>query len=172
MRLAVVIPVGPNCRPDYVRDTLDSIDYYCVEDPRVVLVDDSHRGTATFEAQGRANITVINTPTVRGTHGGLFVSLSEGFEAVLAQSCDVVLRMDTDAIITGVWWETMATEMFDAQPRLGSLGHWKLTPDGKPRDHSYAASRMRVRVLSVPRGAQGGEGEPSGPAQHSLCGLR
>ena len=146
VRLTVVIPVGPNCKPEFVSDTLDSIDYYCVEDRHVVLVDDSHRGTAMFAAKGRPNITVINTPTVRGTHGGLFVSLSEGFETALAQSCDVVLRMDTDAIITGSDWEATAIAMFEAQPRLGSLGHWKVTPDGKPRDHSYAANRIRERL--------------------------
>ena len=54
--------------------------------------------------------------------------------------------MDTDAIITGAGWEATAIAMFEAQPRLGSLGHWKVTPDGKPRDHSYAANRIRERL--------------------------
>jgi GT2 family glycosyltransferase len=142
MRLAVVIPIGPHCRDEFISDTLDSIDAYCVPDRRIVLVDDSHRGTGAEVAAGREHVEVIETPVARGTHGGLYLSLSEGMRVLLREPFDVLLRLDTDAIVTAPGWEAAAVELFHANPRLGSLGHCRFTPSGEPRSHAYAAARI------------------------------
>jgi hypothetical protein len=136
------MPIGPHCREDFVADTLDSIDAYCVPDRRIVLVDDSHAGTGRAIASGRAGIDVIETPVQRGTHGGLYLSLSEGMRFVLSEPADVLLRLDTDAIVTAPGWEEAAMKLFRANPRLASLGHCRVTPNGEPRSHAYAASRI------------------------------
>jgi hypothetical protein len=142
MRLAVVIPIGPHCREGFIADTLDSIDVYCVPDHRIVLVDDSHKGTGHQVARGRDAVEVIETPVARGTHGGLYLSLSEGIRRVLTEPADVLLRLDTDAIVTASGWEAAAIELFRENPRLASLGHCHFSPNGEPRSHAYAAARI------------------------------
>jgi hypothetical protein len=148
VRLAAVLPVGPRCDPEFVADTIESIEYYCVSDHLVVLVDDSQRGTARLAAQGHERVTVIETPQSRGNRGGLYLSLSEGFAAALREPTDVVLRLDSDALVAGSGWEARALELFDQHRRLGSLGHHRVTPMGEPRDYSYAAGRI-ARAISL-----------------------
>jgi hypothetical protein len=142
MRLAVVMPIGPHCRTEFVADTLDSIEAYCVPEHRIVLVDDSGLGIGNQVAVGRKRVDVIQTPSARGTHGGLYLSLSDAMQVALADPCDVLLRLDTDALVAAPGWEDAAVRLFGQQPRVGSLGHCRVDPHGAPRSHAYAAGRI------------------------------
>ena len=142
MRLAVVMPIGPYCRPEFVADTLDSIEAFCVPERRIVLVDDSRQGIGAKVAVGRAGVEVIETPAARGTHGGLYLSLSDAMQVALTEPSDVLLRLDTDALVAAPGWEEAAVQLFNEQPRLASLGHCRVDPHGTPRSHAYAAGRI------------------------------
>ena len=62
----------------------------------------------------------------RGVFGGLFLNLSEGFREALTQPFRILIRIDTDALIAGSDFETKAIERFDSDPRLGSLGSFRV----------------------------------------------
>jgi len=151
-RCAVVVPIGPNCRPEFVLDTLDSVDFYC-PDRNLILVDDSRKGTGGLVAKGRgAEVIVVSE---MGLAGGLFGSLALGFEAALRSPFDVLVRLDTDALITDGRFAPEAAAFFTANPNVGSLGSYKFGYSGTRRSLTQPRRRllweMTGGALSNPR---------------------
>jgi hypothetical protein len=139
-KCAVVVPIGPNCRPDFVRDTLDSVDFFC-PDRRLVLVDDSKKGIGELVAKGHdATIIVVSD---MGLAGGLFGSLSLGFQEALKSDFDVLVRLDTDALVTDGRFANEAASYFERNPKVGSLGSYKYGYSGTLR----SAAQPRKRLL-------------------------
>jgi hypothetical protein len=118
-----VIPVGPNCRPEFVADTIDSIRFYAPV-ARIILVDDSLRDTAV-ELGERYGLTVLEA-RVHGAFGNLYLNLSDGFKEALNEPFRILVRLDTDALISGSDFETKAESCFDGDQRLGSLGSFRI----------------------------------------------
>ncbi len=139
-RLVVVVPIGPHCEPQFVADTLDSVDYYSVPERRLLLLDNSGRDSGR-EFIGRPRTEVVVTPW-RGTHGALYLSLSAGFKAALHQPFDVLLRLDTDALIAGSGYEARAAEYFAKHPRTACLGSHRTSYDGGVRSFAWARRQL------------------------------
>ena len=118
-----VIPVGPNCRPEFVADTIESVQYFAPL-ARVIVVDDSRRGLGTDLAE-RYRVTTIEA-SAHGVYGSLYLNLSDGFREALKSPFRVLVRLDTDALVSGEDFEEKAIRCFDADPQLGSLGSFRI----------------------------------------------
>lgn len=139
---AFVIPVGPNCRPNFVNDTIESIRHFAPR-ARIIIVDDSRTGLGR-ELEQRYGLTALEA-RVHGLHGNLYLNLSDGFTEALTQPFRILVRLDTDALISGSDFEAKALRLFDADGGLGSLGSYRTgyTAIGI-RDATWA----RRRILS------------------------
>jgi hypothetical protein len=118
-----VIPVGPKCQTDFVSDTIESIHYYAPK-ARIVVVDDSRRGLGAELAE-RYNLTSLES-RAHGLLGSLYLNLSDGFQEALTKPFKVLVRLDTDALISGSDFEAKAEGCFDFDQRLGSLGSFRV----------------------------------------------
>lgn len=147
-RLVVVVPIGPRCEPQFVSDTLDSLDYYSVPDRRLLLLNNSGRAI-DHEILERPLTEVVATPW-RGTHGALYLSLSAGFAAALHEPFDVLLRMDTDALVAGSGYEAQAARHFATHPRTACLGSHRTNYDGGTRSVAWARRQLARYLLRRP----------------------
>jgi hypothetical protein len=144
--MTVVMPVGPSCDPTFIDDTLASIEYYAEPGWRLILVDDSRR-KGLCRSLGRSNATIVPAQS-EGVLGGLYLNLSDGFLAALDQPFDLLLRIDTDALVIGSGFEDSAVTFFQTHPSVGCLGPHTQDYDGTPDDHSWARNQI-LRHLTV-----------------------
>ena len=145
--MAAVIPVGPNCKPEFVTDTLESIRAYTPKATRVIIVDDSGKGTAAQVADDRCMI--VDT-VAHGTLGALYLNLCEGFRAALSEPFDVLLRIDTDALVAAEFAEVVHA-YFVKRPEIGSLGSYRFAWNNERRSFYWAALRLlRSMTLYAP----------------------
>ncbi len=155
MRLVVVIPVGPTCREEDSLDTIESVRHYTTPNRRIIIADDSANGMGHKLQQSVPELEIVTTPRNMGKYGGLYVNLSLAFaHAVKTGRFDVLLRMDTDALIIGPRPEDEAHRLFTEQPHIGIAGQYPLTYDGEPWDYSWETREMakfNVRFLSLVR---------------------
>ncbi len=140
-----VIPVGPNCQEDFVADTVDSILYFAPRS-RVILVDDSQRELgATLEQ--RYELTTLKA-RAHGLHGNLYLNLSDGFREALSRPFEILVRLDTDAVISGSDFEQKAKECFRSDQRLGSLGSFRIGYNCIGiRDRSWAKRAILIYLV-------------------------
>src|SRR5665213_2832624 len=118
-----VIPVGPDCQPDFVADTIESIRYFAPL-ARIIVVDGSRRDLGVKLAL-RYQLTVLEA-SATGLYGSLYLNLSDGFRAALTRPFRILVRLDTDALIAGSDFEVKAIGRFNSDPRLGSLGSFRI----------------------------------------------
>ncbi len=148
MRLAIVIPVGPEPSLENVIDTLESVCYYTTPKRNIVLVDDSGSGAGLELHRMFPDVDVIDTGGPSGARGGLYCGLAAGFSHALRNyPFDLLLRMDTDALIIGPEPEAEAAALFRAHPELGMLGSYRVDCNGGVRDFT-PARELLSRELS------------------------
>ncbi|MGI4022392.1 MAG: glycosyltransferase [Janthinobacterium lividum] len=124
--LLVVIPVGPNCKTAFVEDTINSIIHYCLCTYKIILIDDSKKESGTVLKNNFPEIDIITNQQQYGLLGGLYITLSHAFTYALDHyQFKVLLRMDTDALITGYNPQQEAIEMFEKNPKIGIAGFVK-----------------------------------------------
>jgi hypothetical protein len=139
VRLGVVVPAGPR---DDVRDTLESVHQFACTSYRIVVVDDTQGRQHIPTAPG---VDVIPTPhDAAGGYGGLWVKIAAGYRALL-NLCrpELILRMDTDAILTGPGLADAAFGYFQRRPEIGLIGAHHRGPDGGRRDFGPAERGLR-----------------------------
>lgn len=140
-RMVVVVPAGPR---DDAADTLRSVLYYT--DPELLLViDDTHgRGIGLDDPR----VVVITSPeSPPGVMGGLWAKLAAAYcHAVEHTEFDILLRLDTDALILGPGIAEAAAERFSSDPALGVLGAYRVGPDGESRDWTPAANLVKAHL--------------------------
>jgi hypothetical protein len=140
-----VIPVGPTCQIEFVADTIDSIQYYAPLS-RIILVDDSLSGIG-IELADRYELTCVKTK-VHGLFGNLYLNLSVGFREALAQPFRILVRLDTDALITGSDFEAKAIQCFEDGDHVGSLGSFRIGYDQVGiRNRNWAKHRIIEYLL-------------------------
>jgi glycosyltransferase involved in cell wall biosynthesis len=119
---AVVVPIGPGIVT--ALDTLESVARYCPEPHLVVIVDDcTQDGTyqALLNAQ-KPNWKILRNERSFGIDR-LVHTLCAGYRFVLSETaCDVILRLDQDALLIGDGVFTDARAYMKAQPRAGLFG--------------------------------------------------
>jgi hypothetical protein len=138
------MPIGPFCRPDFVADSLESIRRYTAEDTRIVLLDSSQKGTGDSLAYryGAEVCTLDRT----GLFGGLYMNLSAGFEIALEKPFDVLLRIDTDALVAASGFAETAHQYFLEHRDVGSVGSYRIAYDGGQRSNSWAARHLLLSI--------------------------
>lgn len=160
--LIVVIPVGPKCKVEFVADTIDSIIHYCLCACKIILTDDSKKDTGSVLKQKYPEIDIIINTQQFGLLGGLYITLSHAFTYALDHyRFKVLLRMDTDALITGFNPQEEAIKMFADNPRIGIAGFVKRGKE--PKDfagnavenywpmHQITTYALTWRLISKPR---------------------
>ncbi len=150
-----VVPVGPTCRLEFVSDTIESIQYFAPR-ARIIVVDDS-RSSLGRDLEEKYHVKLVAAPA-HGLFGGLYLNLSSGFTEALRQPFKVLVRLDTDALISGDDFEKKAVDCFRADPTLGSLGSFRIGYDRVgTRDPSWAKHRFleyfALRAWRRPRAA-------------------
>lgn len=124
--LIVVIPVGPKCQPEFILDTLASVEHYIHSSHQVILSDDS-QNPAICEAvtAQRPDVVVLTTSENHGKWLGLYVSLCNAYRYALDNyDFEALLRLDTDALIIGHDPELPALELFRRDPTIGLAGRF------------------------------------------------
>ena len=180
VRIVVVMPVGPG---EDIDDTLESLRAFLDPSRAIVLVDDTGTDELAATTARLPDVAVVPAPgRAQGAHGGLWVKIAAGY----AWACgryrfDVLLRMDTDAVMLRPGIEDAALGRFHESPGVGLLGSYLTGPDGRARDFTWAAKalgreagllgwrhpRLRARLRALMR-----EAAQSGyvPGEHALGG--
>lgn len=130
-KLVVVIPAGPG---DTAIDTIESV--LCFSNPELIVVIDDTNGRGV----GFAQQEIITLPSIaHGGYGELWVNLAMAFSHVVkCVQFDVLLRLDTDALLLGPGLAEAAAGRFLQNPDVGALGAYRFSPDGNVRDWTPA----------------------------------
>jgi glycosyltransferase involved in cell wall biosynthesis len=151
--VAVVIPAGPG--KEALLDTLESVDTYCCEEHRVIVVDDCTQD-GTYEATTNArrpHWQVLRNPRNQGIER-LVHSLCTGFKAALRETrCSLVLRLDQDALIIKPGLIADALEYAARNPHVGLFGIYEVDYN-RPRNFENHRRQM-CRELAWYRRAMG-----------------
>ena len=144
-RVVYLLPVGPG-GDDYI-DTLESVMMWADPSRQIVLLDD--RGSVGDELR-RAGVDASDIRVVSaraapsGQRGGLWWKVAGAIERALAEfRFEMLVRLDTDALLLGSGLEDVAAERFRADPTLGTLGGFRVRSDGSLRDFAGAGRDLR-----------------------------
>ncbi len=122
-------------------ELVESITAYDPEGTRIVAVQDATadvRWPAVAARHPRVDVLRCRWPT--GGPPRQSPALALGLRAVQARYApSVVVKLDTDALVTGPGLTARAQERFATDPGLGLLGTSGLRADGVPEEHGYDA---------------------------------
>jgi hypothetical protein len=150
--LVTLMSVGPNEGIDGIVDTVESIRHYCARDTKVVLCDNSGKGTARHVQLDHPDVDVVENEKPLGTFAGLYITLSRGIAHALQHyTFDTLLKMDVDSLIIGPCPEDDAMRIFRQQPRVGMLGQWPNGDDGRRHNYRPVGMMMLGQVLHPAR---------------------
>jgi len=131
--VVVVIPVGPECVQEFIEDTINSFIHYTKSSYKIVLADDSQKGTGKLIKENFPQIDVFINEKNRGKLTGLYITLSLAYTHVLERyQFEALLRMDTDALVIGYDPEKEAIELFKNHPEIGIAGQYPNDYHGQP----------------------------------------
>jgi hypothetical protein len=159
-RCLVIIPAGPATIREYLDDTIESINHHIGESNCVIaVIDDSRQNKFANVGDLVLNATVI-TPadyqegTGSVTRGSLFCKLIYALKRLMRQyRFDVLLRMDTDALMIGDAPHEDAIRFFESRPDVGMVGAFKRRGDGSDKTHAMAIKgRQLTREMSLRHG--------------------
>ena len=124
--LVIVIPVGPNCNPAYILDTIDSIKQYVHCSYRIIISDDSHSAVISESIERQhPEIIILKTTRNYGKGLGLYITLSNAFCYALDHfRFSVLIRLDTDALIIGHGPEEKILDFFNTNLSMGMAGRY------------------------------------------------
>ena len=142
MDLVVVVPVGPTTPVALVQDTLDSVTHWC-PNARLLVLDDSGSSLADGLAPDPRVIVRRTADGPSGTQGGHYLVVAEGLAAAYAMGADLVLRMDTDALMIGAGLALDAAALLQREPEVGILGSYRVDCNGRARDFSGPAALLQ-----------------------------
>jgi hypothetical protein len=152
--LVVVMPIGPQARPEFIIDSLRSVQYYTTPSHAIILADDSQKGTGYTIQEAIPGIKVLPSKKSYGRMAGLYINLSHAYKYALDHyRFGALLKMDDDALITGMNPEAEAIRLFRDNPDIGMAGrHFigKFSPDslGNVHDNSYPRNTLLVGTCS------------------------
>lgn len=142
-KLIVVIPIGPTCNETFIRDTIDSIIYYCSKDTKIIIINDSRSDLINIICKSYKDITVIKNSKTLGKQAGLYLTLCRGFKyAIKNYSFKILLRMDTDALIIGQKPENEAIKFFKQNLKVGLLGSYRVAYNGGTREFIWPKKQL------------------------------
>jgi hypothetical protein len=154
VKLCVIIPVGPH---NDGTDTVQSIQAYTTSSRRIIIVDDSGKASTRENlAKLGKDIILIKAKPLPGLSGKLWVKLAQAYQyAVENFSFDVLLRIDTDALVINSYPEEDAINYLKDHPEFGIIGSYKIDCNNQERSFEWAAKTLRketgIRGLIHPR---------------------
>src|SRR4051794_5609399 len=138
-RAVVLVPVGPGER-EALYDTLESVGEHEPAALVVVLADGAGDVTPDELERRSPGAILLRPPKPSGGPPRLSPPLGWAYRWILATlRPEVVVKLDTDALLTAPGLIEHAAATFAARPSLGMLGDTARRPDGTPGDTSYGA---------------------------------
>lgn len=146
--LVIVMPIGPAAEPRFVADTLASIRHYTHCTHKVVIADDSQKGTGNTLLKEFPNLVVLPTKKNLGKVAGLYINLAHAYRYAL-QHYDfrALLKMDDDALMIGASPEREAVALFAEQVNVGMAGRYisgRFSPDSYGNIHDNYWPRKQL----------------------------
>ena len=137
-RAVYLIPAGPgDWEP--LRDTLGSVLAHEGPTAKAIVIDDA--SVSCRAAVVQAEFPQVDVLRRRFPSGGpprnLPVMLAGIRYALSRYSFDVLIKMDTDALVTGASPSLAAAEFFERQPGIGMAGTYLVRADGGPEDYEW-----------------------------------
>ena len=136
----VLIPAGPGTVFEYLNDTIDSVYHHTgVQNCKVVVLDDSRLDTFASIGDRFPSAVVIKTPDYHersrsSTRGSLFGKQMYALKWLTERyGFDVLLRMDTDAIMIGDSPHEDVLAFLKRQPKVGMVGAFTRRGDGSDK---------------------------------------
>jgi hypothetical protein len=157
VKLVVLIPVGPAEKLEYVRDTIESIVYFTTPSRKIIVSDNTGQNSCEHLKHIFPGIIVLRTPQNYGKAAELYLHVSMGLEFVNRNyDFDVLLGMDTDALIIGPNPEEEAIDFFRHNPDVGIIGSYKIDCNGDQRDFTQTGEQLKkeaslISLLRRPR---------------------
>lgn len=138
-RAVVLVPVGPGDAAA-LYDTLESVAEHEPAALVVVLADGAGEVHPEELERRSPGAVLLRPPRPSGGPPRLSPPLAWAYRWLLATvRPDVVVKLDTDALLTAPGLIDHAVEAFATKPSLGMLGDIARRPDGTPGDTSYGA---------------------------------
>jgi hypothetical protein len=137
-RAVYIVPAGPgDWEP--LRDTLESVLFYESEHTKVIVVDDASTDCRRLAVQSRfPQVDVARRPWPSGGPPNNYPVVADGASFALERySFDVLVKMDTDALVTGSCPSLAAVELFEREPRIGMAGTVRVRIDGVPENYEW-----------------------------------
>jgi hypothetical protein len=107
-------------------------------------------GTGATLRRTYPDLEIVTTTGHAGLHGGLYLNLARAFQHALARyEFAALLRLDTDALITGPNPEDDAIACFSADPLIGSAGNYRYEFGGDLRDPTFVADKLRQQTRTL-----------------------
>lgn len=132
----VVIPT-PASHFEILLDVIDSVNFYINKSLQIVVIDDSGNGEVKRridEMNIHDHVMVLCNEKPLGKQGGLFISLARAYKFCAENFLfKIVIRMDTDALITDFHLDDEAIDFFDEFPATGIIGSYNIKSDGTRR---------------------------------------
>jgi hypothetical protein len=141
--LIVVIPVGPGSNLGFVADTIASFIHYARSTYRIFIMDDSGENAGIELRKRFPDLDIHYTPRSLGHMGGLYINLSVTYRQILERyHFTALLKLDTDALITGRYPEEAALALFGLEPAMGIAGQYPDDYHGRPWDTGWPRRRI------------------------------
>jgi hypothetical protein len=143
-RAAYVVLAGPGDR-DGLFDLLDSIQAFEEDDVKVVVVDDASVDCRERVVRARfPAVDVVRRVWPSSGPPANYPPLAAGIRHALANyEFDCLVKLDTDALVTGSAPSRAALELFGSNPRIGMAGTLGLRADGVPEAYDYDVWTLR-----------------------------
>jgi predicted metal-binding protein len=149
--VVVVMPIGPGCVPEFISDSISSFLHYSRYDHKIILIDDSQKGTGLRIKEQFPQIDVLTTAKPMGKLCGLYITLCTAFRHALQHyRFRALLRMDSDALIIGSAPEAEALDLFKHDPGIGIAGQYPGDYKGSPWDISWPKEQV-LRITQTRR---------------------
>lgn len=124
--LVIVVPIGPTCKCEFIRDTIASIKHHIRCEYKIILADDSQQVDLLLAvSQAFPEVIVLRNDKNYGKQLGLYLTLCKAFRYALEHfDFKVLLRLDTDALVIGACPEIPILSFFRDNPAVGLAGRY------------------------------------------------
>jgi len=144
VKLLVVIPVGPESRIEFVKDTVGSVLHFTQASRHILLVDNTGVNACAPLGDLSPDIKILVTPETFGKGTELYLTGSYAYQYALDHyEFEVILRLDTDALVIGKYPELDAIQTFACFPEFGALGSYLIDCNGEPREFWAIGNRVQ-----------------------------
>jgi hypothetical protein len=145
--LIAVVTVGPGTKPEFLTDTIESIQHYASVPTRVLLVCNAADTLAPEVSARTDGVDLLQRDFPVGKRGKLYYKLAYGIQHTIERyECQAILLCDDDGLVTGRGGDVETIRFFEEHPNVAFAGSYKQTCTGSVRDFSPPAKRIRFET--------------------------